>query len=294
MKKYSVLLAVAAVSLFAFAACNKNGGEGGGGGSEVVMKDGTTKAAAKVVKFNNEKKPVYTDPNGTYQIKKLEFTEDGMCVIERQLIVTTKADESGVSNLVYAYTVSGSTYNIIGFGTVTISGSSVNVAPSTGGESGTFDATVTPTTTSSTTENNFARTWKVNSVVVGLSGKDVSIMKSFSGCNLEEIGKYAAENGVTALKNRLSELQGYNVDYVLFTGADSFVISFTGASAIAGTFNISGANKLGYNLPANNPFFHGSGSGEFEFPADKKAVVSLNATVEGYSGSIELSLSAAN
>lgn len=291
MKKYSVLLAVAAVSLFAFAACNKNGGEGGGGGSEVVMKDGTTKAAAKVVKFSSNL-PKFEDQKGTYEIRKMEFTEDGKCVIEAK-VLSTKANVGDIINKVYSFSESGGTINVSGFGTVSVSGSSVNVNPSAG-EGGTFEATVTPTSTSSTTANNFARTWRVNSVVVGVSGKDVSIMKSFSGCNLEEIGKYAAENGVSALKNRLDELKGYNVDNVIFTGANSFVISFTGADAIAGTFSISGSNKLGYNLPANNPFFHGSGSGEFEFPADKKAVVSLNATVEGYSGSIELSLSAAN
>lgn len=291
MKKYSILLAVAAVSLFALTACNKNGGEGGGGGKDVVMKDGTTKAAAKVVKFTKEL-PKFEDQKGTYEIRKMEFTEDGKCVIEAK-VLSTKANVGDIINRVFSYSESGGTINVSGFGTVNVSGSTVNVTPSAG-EGGTFEATVTPTTTSSTTENNFARTWRVNSVVLGVSGKGVSIMKSFSGCNLEEIGKYAAENGVNGLKNRLDELKGYNVDNVIFTGADSFVISFTGADAIAGTFSISGSDKLSYSLPANNPFFHGSGSGEFDFPADKKAVVSLNATVEGYSGSIELSLSAAN
>ena len=141
-------------------------------------------------------------------------------------------------------------------------------------------------------ENNFARSWKINNIVLSVSGKGVSIMKSFNGCNLEEIGKYAADNGVSGLKDRLPDLMGYNVEHVIFTGAESFIITFTGAKAIAGTFKLSGSDKLNYSFPVNNPFFHGSANGSFEFPADQKVTVTLNADIEGYSGSIEMSMTA--
>ena len=291
MKKFYLVLAVAAVSLFAFTACNKGGGDTPGG-KDIVMKDGASKAEAKVVKFKTNL-PKYKDPNGSYEITKMEFTEGKMCLIERR-VVASKANEGDIINEVYSFNGTGGNYDVIGFGTVTISGSSVTVNFYNGGESGSFDATITPTTTSTVAENNFARTWKINSIVLSVSGKGVSIMKSFNGCNLEEIGKYAAENGVSGLKDRLPDLKGYNVEHVIFTGADSFIITFTGAKAIAGSFKLSGTDKLNYSFPDNNPFFHGSATGSFEFPADQKVNVTLNANIEGYSGTLEMSMTATN
>ena len=289
MKKIYLLLAVATVSLFAFSACNKGGGDTPGG-KEIVMKDGPSKQEAKVVKFKNNL-PKYKDPNGSYEITKMEFTEGKMLLLERR-VVASKADVGDIINQVFSFSGTGGNYDVIGLGTVTISGSNVTVNFYNGGESGSFEATITPTTTSTVAENNFARSWKINSIVLSVSGKGVSIMKSFNGCNLEEIGKYAADNGVSGLKERLPDLRGYNVEHVIFTGADSFIITFTGANAIAGTFKLSGSDKLNYSFPVNNPFFHGSANGSFEFPADQKVTVTLNADIEGYSGSIEMSMTA--
>lgn len=291
MKKFYLLLAVATVSLFAFSACNK-GGLDTPGGKEIVMKDGPSKQEAKVVKFKNNL-PKYKDPNGSYEITKMEFTEGKMLLLERR-VVPSKADVGDTINEVFSFSGTGGNYDVIGLGTVTISGSNVTVNFYNGGESGTFEATITPTTTSTVAENNFARSWKINNIVLSVSGKGVSIMKSFNGCNLEEIGKYAADNGVSGLKDRLPDLMGYNVEHVIFTGADSFIITFTGANAIAGTFKLSGSDKLNYSFPVNNPFFHGSANGTFEFPADKKVTVTLNATIEGYSGTLEMSLTESN
>ena len=289
MKKIYLLLAVATVSLFAFSACNKRGGDTPGD-KEIVMKDGPSKQEAKVVKFKNNL-PKYKDPNGSYEITKMEFTEGKMLLLERR-VVASKADVGDIINQVFSFSGTGGNYDVIGLGTVTISGSNVTVNFYNGGESGSFEATITPTTTSTVAENNFARSWKINNIVLSVSGKGVSIMKSFNGCNLEEIGKYAADNGVSGLKDRLPELMGYNVEHVIFTGADSFIVTFTGANAIAGTFKLSGSDKLNYSFPVNNPFFHGSANGTFEFPADQKVTVTLNADIEGYSGSIEMSMTA--
>jgi hypothetical protein len=289
VKKIYLLLAVATVSLFAFSACNKRGGDTPGD-KEIVMKDGPSKQEAKVVKFKNNL-PKYKDPNGSYEITKMEFTEGKMLLLERR-VVPSKADVGDIINQVFSFSGTGGNYDVIGLGTVTISGSNVTVNFYNGGESGSFEATITPTTTSTVAENNFARSWKINNIVLSVSGKGVSIMKSFNGCNLEEIGKYAADNGVSGLKDRLPELMGYNVEHVIFTGADSFIVTFTGANAIAGTFKLSGSDKLNYSFPVNNPFFHGSANGTFEFPADQKVTVTLNADIEGYSGSIEMSMTA--
>lgn len=291
MKKFYLVLAVAALSLFAFTACNKGGGGDTPGGKEIIMKDGATKAAAKVVEFNNTL-PSYKDKKGnTLQVLKMEFTEDKMCMIQSRL-VATRASEGDIVNEVHPYTVNGSTHTVDGFGTVVITDESVNVMP-TEGESGTYGASVTPSSTGSVDENNLARTWNVEEVLLSVSGKGVSIMAKFNGCNLEEIGAYAAENGISGLKNHLSELKGYNVDHVIFTGADSYIISFTGASAIAGTFSLPADEKLNYSFPEGNPFFHGSSNGGYDFPADKRVTITMNETVEGYSGTLEMSLTAA-
>lgn len=291
-KNLLIFAAIFALAVPVFSSCNKSGDDNKKDSKDVVMKDGTTKSAAKVVKFDKTLPPKYKDPNGSYDLKKMEFTEDGMCMIERQLV--TRADIGDIISEVFGYTVSGNTYTIIGFGTVVISGNSVTVTFDSGGEGGTFEATITPTSTSTVDENNMARTWKVSSVMLNVSGNGVSIKKTFNGCNLEEIGKYAADNGVSGLSKHLNDLKGYIVDYVIFTGADTFIITFKGANAIAGTFKLQANNKLNYNLPEGNPFFHGSSTGDFEFPADKKTTIKLNITVEGYTGYVEMSLTAAN
>ena len=300
MKKFYLILAVATATLFALSSCNKPGGGDSGKDTEVVMKDPATKAAAKTVKFTEtaqQQLPKYKSKNVTYVITKLEFTEDKMCLIQKR-VVETKVEVGDIINEVLSYTESGGTYNVNGFGTVIVSGNNVQVIPAgdenKGNEfSGT--ANVAASTTSSTAENNFARTWRVDNVVLSVSGNGVSIMKSFNGCNLYEMAQYAASNGVSQLASKLPQLEGYNVQYVMFTGADSFIISFSGASAITGTFKLPADKKLNYDFSASdNPFFHGTASGSYEFPADKKMSVVLNVTLEGYTGSVEMNLTAAN
>ncbi len=302
MKKFYIIIAIAVVSLFALSSCNnKNGGDSQV--KDVVMKDGKTKAAAKTVKFDKlvdgeKDMPIFHEEGESgneYNLGQVEFTEDGNAAAQL-LPVETKADVSDLGNIinkVFTYTESGGTYTIPGFGTVTISGNSVHIAFEDGS---TFDgtATVNPTTTSSVNENNLARTWKVDKVILSVSGNGVSAMKSFNGCNLYEMAKYAVDNGVTSLQDQLDKLEGYNVANIIFTGADSFIFSFTGADAIWGSFSLPSGNKISYTFPEGNAFIHGSASGEYEFPADKKMNVILNLSLNGYTAKVEFALTAAN
>ena len=80
----------------------------------------------------------------------------------------------------------------------------------------------------------------------------------------------------------------------IFTGNDSFVINFTGKgiSAIAGTFKIFDSGKtFTFSLPDGNKFFSGSINGSYEYPADKKMNLTLNASIKGYTGSMDFYMS---
>ena len=68
-------------------------------------------------------------------------------------------------------------------------------------------------------------------------------------------------------------------------------ISFSNGVSFGGTYTLSGTN-FSYKLTAgSNEFINTTASGSLEFPKDGQAELSLNTTLKGYSGGIDLSLS---
>ncbi len=265
----------------------------------VVMEAPTTKQAAVAITFSENQQPVYEDAAAKYQIREIEFTEDSRYIMER-VVVATKLAVGDVETIVGKYSVSGSTYSMEGFGEVEVSSSSsVTVKPEGDSDN---TATYTPekvsnASTSNTDEDNLCRSWVVNNILLTVSGEGVQIEKSFTGCNIEEMAKYAANNGVSQLKDRLGELAGYNVNNIIFTGNKTFCVSFTNGFAVTANYSMLSSAQSGFTYSfenSDNPFFTGSGSASFTFPADGKLEIDLSATVEGYDGTLRMKLSKAN
>ena len=249
-----------------------------------------TASVAKTITFALSDAPTYSSGPDEFQVHSIEFTEGSRFIVLRGPAPITKAD-NGLEAIVGSYTESNGKYILAGFGEVTISGSSVTVAP-TGAAPQTVNATVTPTAASGTQQVNAARTWKPDNCIVKISGDGVKIDKSFSpGCNLQTIATYAADNGVKGID--MTQVNGYNLSEVIFTGSKTMVLRFSNGKNFYGTYTLSGTS-LTYTLSEGNDLINASASGTLEYPANGKATLILNAKVKNYSGSIELNLSETN
>ena len=271
------------------------------------MPDPPSVDAAIKVDFKKETdKPMYLgkEPDGTvveYEIHSIEFTEANRYIVSMKAI-DTKVKVGDTVTKIGAYTESGGQYNMDGFGSVKVSGtgSNVNVIVNPSGEGNTEyqgqgDVKETPTPPSTNPDQkNAVRNWNVNSVLISVVGKGLNISAPFTnGCDLEEIGKWAANNGVSGLNSRLGELKGYKVKEISFTGNNTFIISFTGANtnAISGTYSMNtSAKTIKFSLPEGNAFFHGSVDGNYDYPTDKTMSLSMKPNVEGYDCTLEMKL----
>ena len=286
MKKfyYLVLLAVLALPF----SCNKN--NGANDGSDVKMTEPATKSEAAVVKFPVESAPEVLVKGNKAKVKEIEFTEASRFILKYE--PETKAGEKETA-FVGTYTVKDGVYTLSGIGSVKVSGNNVTVTPLSGAAQ-TVSATVTATKTSSDIMSNAARTWKVNTVIVGLSGGNVSIEKKFNGCNLEEISNYAKSNGVPISDEDMASLKGLSVSEIIVTGANTFVIRFANDVCYYGTCSISSSKSFSYKFAEGNDLLNVSASGTIDFPANSKCTLVLNtsATHNGtaYKGTMEFDL----
>lgn len=304
MKKNLLLLAVLCIAAVPFLfSCNKP--DNGGDNKQVVMPDPPSADSAIKIDFKSEAdKPKYfdTEPDGThveYSIQSIEFSEANRYLIT-MTVVDTKVSVGDIVTLIGSYTESGGNYKCEGFGSVSVSGTGSNADVSvkpTGEENpeynGKGNVTETPAPTT-TDQKNAVRNWNVKSVLINIVGKGVNISAPFTnGCDLEEIGTWAANNGVSALNSRLGELKGYKVKEITFTGDNTFAISFTGSNTkpVKGSYSLNtSAKTVRFTLPEGNPFFHGSVDGEYDYPADNTMSLSMNTKVEGYDCSLEMIL----
>ncbi len=314
MKNRLLLLAVLSVAALPFLfSCNRDDGDNREDNTTIVMPEPASKDAALKIVFSATELPVYEDSKFIYEIKSIEFTESGRYLLTR-VPVEAKSELGVEETIVGTYTENKGNYTCEGFGTVTVSNppasgttnTTVEVKPS-GSENQdnqtTTTAKVSDTPSSSNTdESNLNRSWTVASVLLNVSGNGVNIKKGFTGCDLSEMAKYAAENGVSALRDKLGEFDGYKVKEIIFTGDKTVSITFTNSLAIKGTYSINTASKtLNLTLPEGGAssipaarFFHGSVSGTYSFDTNTQMSFSLNTTIEGYAGSLEMVLNRVN
>ena len=239
--------------------------------------------------------------NNDLNIKSIEFTEAGryiIAIVEAAPVSSapTKAAGDIISYLTGSYTVNGNTYNLQGYGSVTVDGTGVTVAPNEGSS---IETTCTETAQNPQTDfyTTIARTWKVDNsrISVNANGNNVTVTKT--GCDLPSVAAELNQKGVNINPSRVA---GYVVKDVIFTKSKTFAVEFTGNDPFVGEFDLGSDHTFTYNFDGNsgNDFFNASSSGSVNYVAeDQQLVFSVNAVLKNadgsktYSGSVTMFLS---
>lgn len=264
MKKSLILLALSALMIPAFIACNKD--------------DSKDENAAKfeAPKFQKAAKKL-TLKHG--DIKYIEFTESGRYIMEK---VVTKAEESVF--FTGTFTVNGTTYTLSGDfkGTVEVSGTGANVSV-TVSEDGQADVTVSAEAEEPASDDTVFRTWAIDNLRIKVTGgdlKDAGVSYTTSnGADLDEIAKYLKDNGVNF---NAEEYKGYNIKTITVSGCGGFIVEFTGAEAYVGSSNVSSAS-FSYDFTVGtggSNLINAKGNGSISYVKDI-CVLTLNGTIKG-------------
>ena len=264
MKKSLILLALSALMIPAFIACNKD--------------DSKDENAAKfeAPKFQKSAQKL-TLKDG--DIKSIEFTESGRYIMEK---VVTKAEESVF--FTGTFTVNGTTYTLSGDfkGTVEVSGTGTNVTV-TVSEDGQAAVTVSAEAEEPTSDDTVFRTWTIDNLRIKVTGgdlKDAGVSYTTSnGADLDEIAQYLKDNGVNF---NAEEYKGYNIKTITVSGCGGFIVEFTGAEAYVGSSNVS-STSFSYDFTVGtggSNLINAKGNGSIGYVKDI-CVLTLNGTIKG-------------
>ena len=264
MKKSLILLALSALMIPAFIACNKD--------------DSKDENAAKfeAPKFQKSAQKL-TLKDG--DIKSIEFTESGRYIMEK---VVTKAEESVF--FTGTFTVNGTTYTLSGDfkGTVEVSGTGTNVTV-TVSEDGQAAVTVSAEAEEPTSDDTVFRTWTIDNLRIKVTGGDLDAAgvsyTTKKGADLAEIAQYLKDNGVNF---NAEEYKGYNIKTITVSGCGGFIVEFTGAEAYVGSSNVSSAS-FSYDFTVGtggSNLINAKGNGSIGYVKDI-CVLTLNGTIKG-------------
>ena len=264
MKKSLILLALSALMIPAFIACNKD--------------DSKDENAAKfeAPKFQKSAQKL-TLKDG--DIKSIEFTESGRYIMEK---VVTKAEESVF--FTGTFTVNGTTYTLSGDfkGTVEVSGTGTNVTV-TVSEDGQAAVTVSAEAEEPTSDDTVFRTWTIDNLRIKVTGGDLDAAgvsyTTKKGADLDEIAQYLKDNGVNF---NAEEYKGYNIKTITVSGCGGFIVDFTGAEAYVGSSNVSSAS-FSYDFTVGtggSNLINAKGNGSIGYVKDI-CVLTLNGTIKG-------------
>lgn len=220
-------------------------------------------------------KAAFTKANPlTARVDFIELTESGIYAIGL-------SENGSVSYSAGAYTVTGDTYALSGFGTISFSG-----------QPGTVALTITPNGGDARTVNALWRRgtgsdpvhrgWTVEKtrIKVGNVGAD------FKGLNLGEIANFLKTNGYDIP----SGFPTASVSTLSITAAGSFILAYTDGAADVATFGQSG-NLFSYRwMEAGMGFTVDSGEARLE-QMDGRYVLTFSVRMDQESGSIALLLS---
>ena len=264
MKKSLILLALSALMIPAFIACNKD--------------DSKDENAAKfeAPKFQKSAQKL-TLKDG--DIKYIEFTESGRYIMEK---VVTKAEESVF--FTGTFTVNGTTYTLSGDfkGTVEVSGTGANVSV-TVSEDGQAAVTVSAEAEEPTSDDTVFRTWAIDNLRIKVTGGDLDAAgvsyTTKKGADLDEIAQYLKDNGVNF---NAEEYKGYNIKTITVSGCGGFIVEFAGAEAYVGSSNVSSAS-FSYDFTVGtggSNLINAKGDGSISYVKDI-CVLTLNGTIKG-------------
>jgi hypothetical protein len=283
MKKY-IVWALAAL-LMVPVSCNK-------GNQDNPMDEPATKDLAQVITFKTAAMV------GVRNIQSIEFTE-----ASRYIVTYTVTKAESENHVIFGnYTYTNGTFNLDGFGHVTIKGSEVTITTATtGGSPVTATATITPTTTSDTPHDNLCRNWKVGKIIIGLSGGSfgaAGIEKVFNnGIKMDQICTWLDDNNISISEENRETLLKYSVEEVCVTGAGSIAISFNVADAFLGHYQLNNSNiSFGFDS-SDIPFItSGQFSGTVSFEGTNCLVIAQASMVHNektYKATFEMTLTEA-
>ena len=281
MKKLFLLTALTA-GLIAVAACKKDKPVN----PEVLPEPAEASLAKKLDLADNAQ-----------HITSIEFTEAGRYIItfyeaDPDDYIATKSFGYMYRHITGAYTFNNNTYNLEGYGKVTINGSNVTVTPTDGTET-----TARFTEQEAYPEWDFlitlARTWKVDNtrVAVTMNGNAVTVTKQ--GCDIPSIAEELRQKGVQI---NTESVAGYVVEDIIFTRNKTFAIEFTGRDPFVSEFVLAQNQEFSIKTPQNNGLSLSSIQGHMDYvPDDQQLVINLSVHIESdaqqYDGSILLFLS---
>lgn len=300
MKKLFAALLTAVVLLPL--SCEKPGEDN----DAVVLPDPATKALAQLIKFTGAPEMSYSGK--TISLLSIEITEASRYIVLYKDVIapaatSTKATGSKINCLVGSFTHSSGVFKLAGFGDVKPGSGEAQVTP-TGGTAFSAPATITKTTTNTVLQSNAARTWRVSSIDISVSGGSLgnsTVGKFYNGCNLYTIASDIKAKGVSISDDQLASLNGYNVNEVILTGSGNFTVTFVNnaKSPVVGSWSGVGENSFSYNLGDSGvPLLTGSASGTLSFPTNSTCEMSVSATILGgsqtYSATLVFTLAEVN
>lgn len=259
MKRLLYLIIIVATSVL-LSACNKTP-------AEPVLPDPPTKALAKVISF--------AEPVGIsgHYFDAIELTESGR-YIAKLLDENTKAFDNGSNVIVGHYEYINNEYILEDLCVIGLQQNVATVTPM-GGEPVVVSVAVVPNTTTSTLTSNASRNWKIKHFFVSVVGPDsMGGEKRFDGMDLEEIVTYVKGWGVDISDDDMERVEGYVVDELIITGANSFVISFTNGKAYYGSWELTQENFSYAFSEGDIPvLLSGSANGTLSFPSETEALL---------------------
>ncbi len=298
MKKILYFAAIAAIVSTALS-CNNKPAAGGNEVPSVKQQDAVAKDVAKTIVFSEkqENMPIIKVSEEDKAIKQMIFTEGGRYIITVIDAPAAKA-EDGEEVLVGPFTYKDGVYSLEGFGSIKIDGKGIVITPISGDAVNATAQTVENIQSGSEAESNAARVWKIKSVVIAISGGDLDkagIEKTFeNGLDLKEIADYAKSNGVQFTDEQLNKFKGYGIKEIIFSGSNTFAITFTDAKPFYGQFSID-SSSFEWDLESvGNEFLNGKAVGTITFPAVGRCQLIINAKInaqgKNYDGTLNFIL----
>lgn len=303
MKKVFLFFSMIAASLLLTVACDETNDN-----TDVVLPDPPTKDAAVSVQFDQGEKlnlelpdrtkptdpdAVKTGSTAQVQIRAIDMSENSRYI----LYIDDKMTKAS-TDIIWTgkFTMSGDVYKLKGFGDLKIDKDKCMISPypvKAGTGEITLPATIKNMKTPDRMAANLARSWKVTRTFLTVTGK-VSIEKDFSGCNLEEMARYCANNGINIDP---STVAGYSLTEFNFLGNNNMFIVYGNGEEFHGTYNLSSGN-ISWQLNKGNDFLPARATGTISFPKNGETSLTVNfsftASGEKYTGSATMTIAQAN
>lgn len=260
MKKALLLLALSALMVPAFVACNKDD------------KTDVTQKELPAPKYQEQAQKLTFSEGSKYE--SIELTESGRFIAvlrSNPSSVQTKASDPIV--ITGTYTVNGKTYKLEGIGDMTVeegaSGSNVTV---------TIDGDTVTATVEEPKDDPLYRTWAIAQARFKVTGSglgDAGVSYTTkNGCNLEEVADYLKDNGVNFDE---TEYAGYNVKTITISGCGGFLVEFTGVNPYVGESIFSGsAFSYDLNVQGGSNLFNVKGNGTVAYDSGYCVLTLMN------------------